>query len=71
MFFKTEYKNKLVKIFVPIMLSNLIAQVDTYKDELILGISSAYRNTQVLRDFLKTFADDGVPITLYSTEIME
>ncbi|MBR6093554.1 MAG: hypothetical protein IKP92_00845 [Lachnospiraceae bacterium] len=43
----------------------------TYKDELIMGISSAYRNTQVLRDFLKTFADDGIPVTVYANELME
>ena len=51
--------------------AGLFVVLSTYQDELVMGISSAYRNTQVLRDFLKTFADDGVPITLYSTEIME
>ena len=37
MLFKTEYKNKLVKIFVPIMLSNLIAQVQMIIDRIFLG----------------------------------
>ncbi len=37
MLFKTEYKNKLVKIFVPIMLSNLIAQVQMFIDRIFLG----------------------------------
>ena len=37
MIFKTEYKNKLVKIFVPIMLSNLIAQIQMFIDRIFLG----------------------------------
>ena len=35
--FKSEYKNKLVKIFVPIMLSNLISQVQMIIDRIFLG----------------------------------
>ena len=37
MLFKSEYKNKLVKIFVPIMLSNLIGQVQMFIDRIFLG----------------------------------
>ena len=37
MLFKTEYKNKLLKIFVPIMLSNLIAQIQMFIDRIFLG----------------------------------
>ena len=37
MIFKSEYKNKLVKIFVPIMLSNLIAQIQMFIDRIFLG----------------------------------
>ena len=37
MLFKSEYKNKLVKIFVPIMLSNLIAQIQMLIDRIFLG----------------------------------
>ena len=51
--------------------SSLFVVMNTYKDELILGISSAYRNTQVLRDFIKSFADLGVDVTVYSTELFE
>ncbi len=32
--FKSEYKNKLVKIFVLIMLSNLIAQIQMFIDRI-------------------------------------
>ena len=35
--FKAEYKNKLMKIFIPIMLSNLIAQVQMIIDRIFLG----------------------------------
>ena len=37
MLFKSEYKNKLIKIFVPIMLSNLIAQIQMFIDRIFLG----------------------------------
>ena len=37
MLFKTEYKNKLVKLFVPIMLSNLISQIQMVIDRAFLG----------------------------------
>ncbi|MDD5928797.1 MAG: MATE family efflux transporter [Spirochaetales bacterium] len=37
MLFKTEYKNKLLKIFVPIMLSNLISQIQMVIDRVFLG----------------------------------
>lgn len=37
MFFKEDYKNRLVKIFVPIMLSNLISQIQMLIDRIFLG----------------------------------
>ena len=37
MLFKSEYKNKLVKIFFPIMLSNLISQIQMFIDRIFLG----------------------------------
>ena len=51
--------------------SGLFVVISSYKDELVMGISSAYRNTQVLRDFLKTFSDTGIETTVYSTELTE
>ncbi len=37
MLFKTDYKNKLVKIFVPLMLSQLISQIQMFIDRIFLG----------------------------------
>ena len=37
MLFKTEYKNRLFKLFVPIMLSNLISQIQMLIDRIFLG----------------------------------
>ena len=51
--------------------SSLFVVISTFKDELVLGISCAYRNTQVLRDFIKGFADEGIDVTVYSTELFE
>lgn len=49
----------------------LFIVMDTCKDDLVFGISNAYRNTQVIRDFLKNFTDEGIPVTVYSTEISD
>ena len=51
--------------------SSLFVVMNTYKDDFILGISSAYRNTQVLCDFVKTFSNEGIPVTVYSNEIID
>ena len=51
--------------------SSLFVVMNTYKDDFVMGISSAYRNTQVLRDFIKTFTDSNIDVTVYSNEIVE
>ena len=43
----------------------------TYKDDLILGISSAYKSTQVIKDFIQSLSDEGIEITLYSNEVID
>ena len=40
-------------------------------NDFVIGISSAYRNTAVLRNFLSGFADDGLEVTLYATEVIQ
>jgi len=42
--------------------------VSSFGDELVFGVSSPYRSTNVLRRFVKGFADDGIDVTLYATE---
>jgi len=42
----------------------------TYNDDLVLGISYAFRETQLLRDFIKNLSNGG-SVTLYATEIIE
>lgn len=51
--------------------STLFVVCSTFKDKFVLGISSAYKNTGVLRDFIKGLADEGIDITLYSTEVID
>lgn len=51
--------------------NSLFVVVNTYKDDLVIGISSVYRNTQVLCDFVKSFSDDGIPVTVYSNELLD
>ena len=45
--------------------------LNTYKDDFVMGISSAYRNTEVLCDFIKSFTDNGIDVTVYSNELIE
>lgn len=51
--------------------SSLFIVCSTYKDELVLGVSNAYRNTQILKDFVKNFTDNDIPVTVYSTETID
>lgn len=51
--------------------NSLFVVVSTYKDDLVLGISSAFRNTQVLKNFITGISDEGIDVTLYANEIVE
>ncbi len=50
--------------------SNFFVTVSSYGDVLTLGISSIYRNTTVLKNFLKSFTDAGIDVTVYATEVV-
>lgn len=44
--------------------------VNSYGDDLVLGISSAFAKTGYLREFLKTLNNEGVEATVYATEVV-
>lgn len=48
---------------------NLFTCVCSYGDDLVLGIASAYRSTSALRRMYAGFADSGLDVTLYATEV--
>lgn len=48
---------------------NLFTTVCSYGDDLVLGTASAYRSTNVLKNFYRALADAGLEITLYATEV--
>ena len=50
--------------------STLFITICSYGDDLTLGVATAYRNTSVLRNFIKTFTDDGVEVTAYASEVI-
>lgn len=43
--------------------------VCSYGDDLVLGTSSSYRSTNILRHLYRSLADTGLEITLYATEV--
>ncbi|MBR4249121.1 MAG: hypothetical protein IKQ24_03090, partial [Verrucomicrobia bacterium] len=49
---------------------SLFLTVLTYQDDLMLGISSAYRSTNVLRNFFQYLTAQGVDVRLYATEVI-
>ena len=49
--------------------STMFVCVSSWHDDLVLGISSAYRGTGVLRRFLGGMAKEGLDVTLYATEV--
>lgn len=43
--------------------------VISYGDDLVLGTASSYRSTNILRRFYRTFAEAGLSVILYATEV--
>ncbi|MDD4850030.1 MAG: hypothetical protein PHO10_04955 [Gemmiger sp.] len=43
--------------------------VCSYQEELVLGISSAFRNTNVLKNFIRGLSGNGLDVTIYATEV--
>lgn len=44
--------------------------VNSYGDDLVLGVSSAFARTGYLREFLKALNSEGVQATVYATEVV-
>lgn len=49
--------------------SSLFVTLCSYEDEMVLGASSVFRSTNVLKRFVRSLADAGVDVTLYATEV--
>ena len=47
----------------------LFLTCSSFGNDFVIGISSAYRNTAVLRNFLSSLSEDGIEVTLYATEV--
>ncbi|MCR4922436.1 MAG: hypothetical protein K5931_00290 [Lachnospiraceae bacterium] len=43
----------------------------SYEEDFVMGIVSAYRNTGFLRNFISGFAEEGLKVDLYATDIAE
>ena len=50
---------------------SMFTVVCSYGDDLVLGTTSAYRSTNVLRRFYRSLAQDGVEVILYANEVEE
>ena len=48
---------------------DLFTCVASYGDDLVLGTASSYRSTNVLRRLYRGFAEAGLQVTLYATEV--
>ena len=49
---------------------NLFFCVNSFKDNFVIGITNPYTSTNVIRDFVRMFSKDGVPVTVYATEVI-
>lgn len=49
----------------------LFTTVCSYDDDLVLGTTSAFAGTNVLKNFYRSLAEDGLDITLYATEVYD
>jgi hypothetical protein len=50
--------------------NTLFSTMFGYKDHLTLGVSSAYINTGVVKNFVRALAESGVDIKVYATEVV-
>ena len=51
--------------------NTLFSTMFGYKDKLTLGVSSAYINTGVVKNFVRGLANSGVDIKVYATEVIK
>lgn len=51
--------------------NTLFSTMFGYKDNLTLGVSSAYINTGVIKNFVRYLAQSGVEIRVYATEVIK
>lgn len=49
---------------------NLFSTIFTYKNNLVLGVSSPYSNTGVIKNFVRGLVDLGADIRVYATEVI-
>ena len=51
--------------------NTLFSTMFSYKDNLTLGVSSAFLNTGVVKNFVRGFSESGVDIKVYATEVIK
>lgn len=51
--------------------NELFMTICSYQDEMVFGITSGYRNTGVLKNFVRSFSKEGIPVTLQATEVVK
>ncbi|MBR5179939.1 MAG: hypothetical protein IKW90_14220 [Lachnospiraceae bacterium] len=51
--------------------NSLFSTMFSYKDNLTLGVSSAFVNTNVVKNFVKGLSQSGVDIKVYATEVIK
>lgn len=49
---------------------SLYATFCSYDDTITFGITSAYRNTNIIKNFIRSFAKEGIEVTLNATEVL-
>ena len=49
---------------------NIFVTMCSYKDRLVLGITNPFVNTGIIKDFIRRFSNDGIPVRIYSTEVI-
>lgn len=51
--------------------SELFITVCSYQEKMTLGITSGYRNTGVLKNFVRSFSKEGIPVQVQATEVVK
>lgn len=48
----------------------LFTTICSYDGTISFGITSAYRSTNVIKNFIRSFSKEGIPVTIYATEVL-
>lgn len=51
--------------------NGLFTTISSFKDELVMGMSSAYASTSIIRNFIRILKENNIEISLYASDVIK